>query len=51
MLAYPLATLYVFSWLGYQEVTLPMQRQSAWLYMQFDDPRLPVGVARRCPSR
>jgi ABC-type branched-subunit amino acid transport system ATPase component/ABC-type branched-subunit amino acid transport system permease subunit len=45
MLAYPLATLYVFSWLGYQEVTLPMQRQSAWLYMQFDDPRIYVVLA------
>ena len=29
MLAYPLATLYVFAWLGYQEVTLPMKRESA----------------------
>jgi branched-chain amino acid transport system permease protein len=45
MLAYPLATLYVFSWLGYQEVTLPMQRKSAWLYMQFEDPRLYVALA------
>ena len=26
MLAYPLAMLYVFEWLGYQEVTLPMMR-------------------------
>ena len=26
MLAYPLATLYVFQWLGYQELTLPMKR-------------------------
>src|SRR6516164_7142771 len=27
MLAYPLAMLYVFQWLGYQEVTLPMKRE------------------------
>ncbi len=45
MLAYPLATLYVFAWLGYQEVTLPMKRESAWLYMQFDDPRIYVVLA------
>ena len=29
MLAYPLALLYVFEWLGYQELTLPMKRDSA----------------------
>jgi branched-chain amino acid transport system permease protein len=40
MLAYPLAMLYVFEWLGYQEVTVPMKRESAWAYMQFDDHRL-----------
>src|SRR5205085_12031136 len=45
MLAYPLATLYVFQWLGYQEVTLPMRRDAALLYMQFDDPRLYVVLA------
>jgi ABC-type branched-subunit amino acid transport system ATPase component/ABC-type branched-subunit amino acid transport system permease subunit len=45
MLAYPLATLYVFQWLGYQEVTLPMRREAPFLYMQFADPRLYVGLA------
>jgi ABC-type branched-subunit amino acid transport system ATPase component/ABC-type branched-subunit amino acid transport system permease subunit len=45
MLAYPLATLYVFAWLGYQEVTLPMKRESAAFYMQFDDPRIYVVLA------
>ena len=39
MLAYPLAMLYVFEWLGYQEVTLPMMRESPALYAQFADPR------------
>ena len=29
MLAYPLALLYVFEWLGYQEVSLPMKRENA----------------------
>jgi len=39
MLAYPLAMLYVFQWLGYQEVTLPMKREWPLLYMQFADQR------------
>jgi branched-chain amino acid transport system permease protein len=39
MLAYPLAMLYVFEWLGYQEVTLPMMREQPALYAQFSDPR------------
>jgi ABC-type branched-subunit amino acid transport system ATPase component/ABC-type branched-subunit amino acid transport system permease subunit len=39
MLAYPLAVLYVFQWLGYQEVSLPMKREAPFLYMQFADPR------------
>lgn len=45
MLAYPLAMLYVFEWLGYQEVTLPMKREAGWLYMQFENPRLYTMVA------
>ncbi|HKS89464.1 MAG TPA: branched-chain amino acid ABC transporter ATP-binding protein/permease [Stellaceae bacterium] len=45
MLAYPLAILYVFQWLGYQELTLPMKREAAALYMQFADPRVYVGLA------
>ncbi len=40
MLAYPLAMLYVFEWLGYQEVTLPMMREQPALYAQFADPRV-----------
>ena len=35
MLAYPLAMLYVFEWLGYQEVSLPMKREAPALYAQF----------------
>jgi len=45
MLAYPLATLYVFQWLGYQEISLPMKRQAPVLYMQFADPRAYVVLA------
>ena len=40
MLAYPLAILYVFEWLGFQEVTLPIKRDNPIAYMQFADPRL-----------
>jgi ABC-type branched-subunit amino acid transport system ATPase component/ABC-type branched-subunit amino acid transport system permease subunit len=40
MLAYPLAILYVFEWLGFQEITLPIKRDSPIAYMQFGDPRL-----------
>ena len=40
MLAYPLAILYVFEWLGFQEVTLPMKRDNPIAYMQFNDPRV-----------
>ena len=45
MLAYPLALLYVFEWLGYQEVTLPMMRDAPLAYMQFSDPRAYTFVA------
>jgi branched-chain amino acid transport system permease protein len=40
MLAYPLAILYVFEWLGFQEVTLPMKREAPIAFMQFNDPRI-----------
>jgi branched-chain amino acid transport system permease protein len=40
MLAYPLAILYVFEWLGFQEITLPIKRDHPIAYMQFGDPRL-----------
>jgi len=45
MLAYPLAMLYVFEWLGYQEVTLPMMREAPALYAQFSDQRVYMGIA------
>lgn len=40
MLAYPLALLYVFEWLGYQELTLPIKRETPHAYMQFADHRV-----------
>ena len=45
MLAYPLALLYLFEWLGYQELTLPMQRESPLTYMQFEDHRVYAWLA------
>ena len=45
MLAYPLATLYVFQWLGYQELTSTDEAKSAAAYMQFSDPRIYVLLA------
>jgi branched-chain amino acid transport system permease protein len=40
MLAYPLAILYVFEWLGFQELTLPIKRENPVAYMQFSDGRI-----------
>jgi ABC-type branched-subunit amino acid transport system ATPase component/ABC-type branched-subunit amino acid transport system permease subunit len=40
MLAYPLAILYVFEWLGLQELTLPIKRDNPIAYMQFSDHRI-----------
>jgi branched-chain amino acid transport system permease protein len=45
MLAYPLALLYVFEWLGYQEVTLPMMRENPAAYMQFENNRVYTFIA------
>jgi branched-chain amino acid transport system permease protein len=45
MLAYPLALLYVFEWLGYQEVALPMKREAPGWYVQFSDPRAYTAIA------
>ncbi len=45
MLAYPLAMLYVFEWLGLQEVSLPMKREAPAAYMQFSDPRAYMMIA------
>lgn len=45
MLAYPLALLYVFEWLGLQEVALPLKREGAAAYMQFSDQRVYVLIS------
>ena len=45
MLAYPLAMLYVFEWVGYQEVPIPMMREAPLLYAEFSDPRAYMALA------
>jgi branched-chain amino acid transport system permease protein len=45
MLAYPLALLNVFLWLGYQEVSLPLVRERGWAFMQFADHRVYIYLA------
>jgi len=45
MLAYPMALLYVFQWLGYQEVPLPMKREHPAWFMQFSDYRAYIAIA------
>ena len=45
MLAYPLALVYLFDWLGYQEVTIPINRDQPILYMQFEDQRVYLALA------
>ncbi len=39
MLAFPLVLLYLFQYLGYQEVSVPMKRQDPVFWLQFTDPR------------
>ena len=45
MLAYPLALLYLFEWMGFQEVALPMHREAPLAFMQFADQRIYVLLA------
>jgi len=45
MLAYPLAMLYVFEWMGYQEVPIPMKREAPLFYAEFSDPRAYMALA------
>jgi ABC-type branched-subunit amino acid transport system ATPase component/ABC-type branched-subunit amino acid transport system permease subunit len=40
MLAYPLALMPIFSWAGWNEVSLPLERANPAAYMQFSDPRI-----------
>jgi ABC-type branched-subunit amino acid transport system ATPase component/ABC-type branched-subunit amino acid transport system permease subunit len=45
MLAYPLAMLYVFEWMGYQEVSVPRRLDNPAGFMQFSDNRVYACIA------
>ena len=45
MLAYPLALVYVFDWLGFQEVTLPLDRVNPVWAMQFTNQLVYLALA------
>jgi branched-chain amino acid transport system permease protein len=45
MLAYPLVLAYLFDWMGLQEVSIPLKREHAAWFMQFQDPRAYLAIA------
>jgi branched-chain amino acid transport system permease protein len=45
MLAYPLALIAVFEWMGFQEIAFPMKRESPIWYAQFSDYRAYLALA------
>lgn len=45
MLAYPLALLYVFEWLGLQEVPFPLRSDAPLMFMHFEDQRIYAGLS------
>ncbi len=38
MLAFPLSLMYIFEWLGFHEISIPLNREQPLLYMQFPNP-------------
>ena len=40
MLAYPSLFIFLFDWMGWQELTFPIRRNQPLLFMQFADPRV-----------
>ncbi|MDB5368948.1 MAG: metal-dependent hydrolase [Roseomonas sp.] len=45
MLAYPLMLVSLFSWMGFQEVSVPLHRERPGWYMQFADGRVYIAIA------
>ncbi|MBL1422173.1 MAG: branched-chain amino acid ABC transporter ATP-binding protein/permease [Alphaproteobacteria bacterium] len=45
MLAYPIALLYIFQWLGYPELSIPRVLDNPAAYMQFSDGRVYTVIA------
>ena len=42
MLAYPALFIFLFDWMGWQELTFPTRRDAPWAFMQFTDGRIPT---------
>ena len=45
MLAYPSLFIFLFDWMGWQELSFPNHRDQPWLFMQFADNRWPTFIA------
>ena len=45
MLAYPALFIFVFDWMGWQELSFPIHRDEPWKHMQFADHRWPTFIA------
>ncbi len=45
MLAYPMLFIFLFDWMGWQELSLPVRRGEPWLFLQFSDPRVTTVLA------
>ena len=44
MLAYPALFIFVFDWMGWQELSFPIHRDEPWKHMQFADHRWPTFI-------
>ena len=45
MLAYPMLFIFLFDWMGWQELSMPVRRDEPWLFLQFADPRVTTVLA------
>ena len=45
MLAYPMLFIFLFDWMGWQELSLPVRRGEPWLFLQLSDPRVTTVLA------
>lgn len=45
MLAYPALFIFLFDWMGWQELSFPNHRDEPWRHMQFADHRWPTFIA------
>lgn len=45
MLAYPMLFIFLFDWMGWQELSMPVRRDEPWRFMQFADARVTTVLA------